>query len=77
MTKKTLVIEIASNNDYLLKYFQEKKINILGREPATNVADTAIQKGIPTLKKFFGREVATELFNEKKQADLIIAKGVL
>ena len=77
LTKKSLVIEIASNDGYLLQYFQEKKINILGIEPATNVADTAIQKGIPTLKKFFGREIATELFNEKKQADLIIANNVL
>jgi len=77
LTKKSLVIEIASNDGYLLQYFQEKKINILGIEPATNVADTAIQKGIPTLKKFFGREIAIELFNEKKQADLIIANNVL
>ena len=77
LTKKSLVIEIASNDGYLLQYFQEKKINILGIEPATNVADTAIQKGIPTLKKFFGKEVATKLFNEKKQADLIIANNVL
>jgi len=66
LTKKSLVIEIASNDGYLLQYFQEKKINILGIEPATNVADAAIQKGIPTLKKFFGREIAIKLFNEKK-----------
>ena len=73
---KKFVIEIASNDGYLLQYFKKEEINILGIEPAENVADVAIKKGIPTLKKFFNSKMASELKDEGKQADLIIGNNV-
>jgi len=71
------VIEIASNDGYLLKYFKDKKIPALGIEPAANVAKVAIGKGIPTLVKFFGVKTALELKNEGIQADLLLGNNVL
>src|SRR5579872_6547180 len=55
------VVELASNDGYLLQYFLENKIPVLGIEPAANVADVAIQRGIPTLVEFFGRPTARRL----------------
>lgn len=75
--KSNLVIEIASNDGYLLKYFKEKNIPILGIEPAANVAKVAQQAGIPTLIKFFGTQTARELVQEGKQADLLLGNNVL
>jgi len=75
--KNNLVIEIASNDGYLLQYFKKKGIPILGIEPAANVAKVAKQKGIPTIVKFFGTETAKELVKEGKSADLIIGNNVL
>ena len=71
------VIEIASNDGYLLQYFREKSIPVLGIEPAKNVANAANEAGIPTLIKFFGTETATELAGEGKYADLLIGNNVL
>ncbi len=71
------VIEVASNDGYLLQYFVERGIPALGIEPAANVAATAITKGVPTLLKFFGRTIARELVAEEQQADLLIANNVL
>ncbi len=71
------VIEIASNDGYLLQYFKEKGIPVLGIEPARNVAEAAIKKGIPTLIRFFNTTLAKELMSEKKMADLIIGNNVL
>ncbi|MBD2504206.1 class I SAM-dependent methyltransferase [Anabaena azotica] len=71
------VIEIASNDGYLLQYFQDKGISVLGIEPAANTAQVAIEKGIPTITEFFGTEVAQELAAQKKQADLLIGNNVL
>ncbi len=71
------VIEIASNDGYLLQYFVEKGIPALGVEPAANVAEVAVQKGIPTVVRFFGRETAHALAEDGKQADLIIGNNVL
>ncbi len=48
------VVEIASNDGYLLQFFHERQIPVLGIEPAANVAKVALQKGIPTLVEFFG-----------------------
>ena len=73
----SLVVELASNDGYLLQYFVEKKIPVLGIEPAANVAAVAVKKGIPTLVKFFGRETAKELVAEGKQADVILGNNVL
>jgi len=73
----SLVIEIASNDGYLLQFFKKKGIPILGIEPAANVAKNAEKKGILTLVKFFGVETAKELFDKNQQADLITANNVL
>jgi len=72
-----LVVEIASNDGYLLQYFVEKKIPVLGIEPAANVASVAIKNGIPSLVKFFDSETARELAAEGKQADLLLGNNVL
>lgn len=71
------VVEIASNDGYLLQYFMEKGISILGIEPAAAAADDAIAKGISTLKVFFGKEIAQSLKSEGKSADLLIGNNVL
>jgi SAM-dependent methyltransferase len=70
------VVEVASNDGYLLQYFDELRIPVLGIEPAANVADVAIQRGIPTLVKFFGVEAANDL-TESWRADLLIGNNVL
>lgn len=71
------VIEIASNDGYLLQNFRQNGIPVLGIEPAGNVADVAIDKGIPTLKAFFGVETAQHLVDEQKTADLLLGNNVL
>ncbi|NDJ23791.1 methyltransferase domain-containing protein [Nostoc sp. B(2019)] len=73
----TQVIEIASNDGYLLQYFVEKGIPVLGIEPATNIAKVAQEKGIPSINKFFGVETAKELVIQGKQADLLVGNNVL
>ncbi len=75
--KNNLVIEIASNDGYLLQFFKKVGIPILGIEPAANVAKVAEQKGIQTIVKFFNIKTAKELFKEGKSADLIIGNNVL
>ena len=75
--EKSLVIELASNDGYLLQFFKKKNISILGIEPAKNVAEIAIKNDIPTTVNFFSESLAIELKNEGKQADLIIANNVL
>ena len=71
------VIEIASNDGYLLQYFLVKGIPVLGIEPAKNVAQAAIEKGIPTLTEFFGRANAQKWVQEGHGADLLIGNNVL
>jgi 2-polyprenyl-3-methyl-5-hydroxy-6-metoxy-1,4-benzoquinol methylase len=71
------VVEIASNDGYLLRYFKGKKIPVLGIEPARNVAKTAIESGIPTVTEFFGVRTANSLAAEGKKADLLIGNNVL
>lgn len=70
------VIEIASNDGYLLQYFQQAGIPCLGIEPAVNIARVARAKGIETIEEFFGREVGERLAREGRQADLILANNV-
>ncbi|OAD21870.1 NDP-hexose 3-C-methyltransferase protein [Candidatus Thiomargarita nelsonii] len=71
------IVEIASNDGYLLQYFKDKNIPVLGVEPAQNVATVAQAAGIPTVTKFFGVKTATELANEGKTADLLLGNNVL
>jgi SAM-dependent methyltransferase len=71
------VIEIASNDGYLLQYFKEKSIPVLGIEPAANVAEAACSKGIPTRIQFFGTETAHEILSEGLQADLLLGNNVI
>src|SRR4030088_3408834 len=70
------VVEIASNHGYLLQFFQERQIPVLGIEPAANVAKVAQQKGIPTLVEFFGRDTASSLAGDSA-ADLLLGNNVL
>lgn len=75
--KNSLVVELASNDGYLLKNFVKKGIPVLGIEPAVNVAKVAIEKGVPTLVDFFTIEKSRTLSKEGKNADLIIGNNVL
>ncbi len=77
LDKHSLVIEVASNDGYLLQHFVTKKIPVLGIEPAANVAKVAMEKGVPTLVKFFGCQTAREMAADGKMADLIIGNNVL
>ena len=72
-----LVVELASNDGYLLQYFLEKGIPVLGIEPAANVAAAAQEKGIHTMTEFFGRQIAEVLVQKGTHADLIIGNNVL
>jgi len=75
--KGSLIVEVASNDGYLLQHFVRKGIPVLGIEPAANVAKVAIEKGIPTRVEFFGEQTARELAAEGKRADLICGANVL
>jgi SAM-dependent methyltransferase len=77
LNKQNWVVEIASNDGYLLQYFVAKGIPVLGIEPARNVAAEAIRRGIPTEVRFFGESTARDLINGGKQADLIVGNNVL
>ena len=77
LNQNSLVIELASNDGYLLQYFNKKNIPVLGIEPAENVAKIAIENDINTTIDFFSENLAYNLKNNKKQADLIIANNVL
>jgi len=74
---KSQVIEIASNDGYLLQYFKQKGVPVLGIEPAKNVAEAAVAKGIPTLTRFFGVKTARELVAQGTRADLLLGNNVL
>ena len=77
MDNDTFVVELASNDGYLLQYFKEKDVKVLGVEPCKNVADAAEEKGIESVVEFFGVQLAQRLTNEDKRADLIIGNNVL
>ena len=72
-----LVVELASNDGYLLQYFVQKGIPALGVEPAINVAKAAEERGVPTLVKFFGSQTAREMVANGQAADLVIGNNVL
>jgi len=71
------VVEIASNDGYLLQFFKEKNIPLLGIEPAENIARIAKEKEINTINEFFGKELAKKLIKKHKKADLIICNNVI
>lgn len=78
LNDSSLVVEVASNDGYLLQYYRQRGIPVLGIEPAQNVAEVAIQqRGIPTLSEFFGRDLADRLAHDHKQADVMHANNVL
>jgi len=71
------VVEVASNDGYLLQHFQDRGIPVLGVEPAANVAQAAVERGIPTQVAFFHRETAADLLEQGYAADLMVANNVL
>jgi SAM-dependent methyltransferase len=73
----SMVVEVASNDGYLLQYFVKRGIPVLGVEPAANVADVAIKNGVPTVVEFLGLKTARKLINERGRADLLIGNNVL
>jgi hypothetical protein len=77
LTANSQVVEVASNDGYLLQYFLPHGIRPLGIEPAGNVAKEAVAKGVPTLVEFFSTELARRLVDEGRLADLIIGNNVL
>jgi len=77
LDKSSFVVEVASNDGYLLQYFVKKGIPVLGIEPAKNVAKVAVEKGVPTLTEFFGVELAKQMRDDGKNADLIAGNNVL
>jgi 2-polyprenyl-3-methyl-5-hydroxy-6-metoxy-1,4-benzoquinol methylase len=77
LNESSQIVEVASNDGYLLQYFVQRRIPVLGVEPAANIAEVAIKKGIPTVVEFFGLKTARELATNKKHADLLIGNNVL
>jgi len=77
LDRRSHVVEIASNDGYLLQYFVERGIPVLGIEPAANVAAEAVNKGIPTRVAFWSAECARRLAAEGKHADLVVGNNVL
>ncbi len=75
--KQSFVVEVASNDGYLLQYFVQRDVPVLGIEPAANVAKVAEEKGVPTLVRFFGTELAKQLAADGRSADLVLGNNVL
>ena len=74
---KSFVVELASNDGYLLQYFVERGVPVLGVEPAANVARAAVERGVPTEVRFFGVEAARDLRARHGAADLLLGNNVL
>jgi SAM-dependent methyltransferase len=77
LSSESLVVEVASNDGYLLQHFLPKGIPVLGIDPAANVAKAAEERGVPTLVDFFGRDLAKRLVAERGHADLVLGANVL
>lgn len=77
LDKNSLVFEIASNDGYLLQYFQEKEIQVLGIDPATNIAEVANKKGVRTIADFFNHDKARELKISGVKPNIIFGANVL
>jgi len=74
---RSRVFEIASNDGYLLQHFVAMKVPVLGIEPAANIAKAAIERGVPSVVKFFGQQTAIEVASEYGQASLLLGNNVL
>jgi len=77
LNERSYVVEVASNDGYLLQYFVRQKVPVLGIEPAANVARVAEEKGVPTLVQFFGTRLAKQLAADGRCADLVLGNNVL
>lgn len=77
LTNKTKVMEIASNDGYLLQHFVAENVPVLGIEPAVNVAKVAIEKGIPSITQFFGVETAKQIAAGQGRAQILLGNNVL
>jgi SAM-dependent methyltransferase len=77
LNRNTKVVEVASNDGYLLQHFIKKGIPVLGIEPAANVAKAATKVGVPTIVEFFGKETSSRLVRKGSSADLLIGNNVL
>jgi hypothetical protein len=75
--ESSLVVEIASNDGYLLQHFKDRGVPVLGVEPSKNTANVAILKGIPTITEYFGSEFAHKLSHRRKKANLLVGNNVL
>jgi C-methyltransferase C-terminal domain/Putative zinc binding domain/Methyltransferase domain len=77
LNPSSLVVELASNDGYLLQYFVQRGVPVLGVEPAANVARVAQERGIPTVVRFFGRQTARDVIAEGRRANLLLGNNVL
>jgi SAM-dependent methyltransferase len=77
LTRGSRVLEIASNDGYLLQYFQRAGLSVVGIEPARNIAAVAEERGIPTVVEFFGPDLARRLRDEGLRGDVILANNVM
>jgi len=77
LTPESFVVELASNDGYLLQHFLPKAIRVLGVDPAANVAKAAEERGVPTVVDFFGRTLAERIVADHGQADLVLGSNVL
>jgi SAM-dependent methyltransferase len=77
LDERSLVVEVASNDGYLLQYYLSAGVPVLGIEPATNIARVARERGIETVGEFFGHDLAVRLKDEGRRADVIHANNVL
>ncbi|MFZ0519762.1 MAG: class I SAM-dependent methyltransferase [Candidatus Acidiferrales bacterium] len=77
LNSQSFAVEVASNDGYLLQYFVQRDVPVLGIEPAANVAKVAVEKGVATLVRFFGTQLANELAAEGRCADLVLGNNVL
>jgi len=77
LNSRSLIVEVASNDGYLLQYFVQRNLPVLGIEPASNVAAVALAKNIPTLVRFFGADLARQLAADGRHADLLLGNNVL